>query len=76
MAYNRRAGGTRLYLSWHCTQMEDPLKQLSQTRSDNPFRPGSGILPPLLAGRDASRAGILTRAEASGALLLHADVLR
>jgi hypothetical protein len=32
------------------------LKQLSQTRSTNPFRPGSGILPPLLAGRDRETA--------------------
>ncbi len=32
------------------------LKQLSQTRSDNPFRPGSGILPPLLAGRERETA--------------------
>jgi len=31
-------------------------KQLSQTRSTNPFRPGSGILPPLLAGRDLETA--------------------
>jgi hypothetical protein len=32
------------------------LKQLSQTRSTNPFRPGSGILPPLLAGRERETA--------------------
>ncbi len=32
------------------------LKQLSQKRSTNPFRPGSGILPPLLAGRDRETA--------------------
>jgi hypothetical protein len=32
------------------------LSQLSQTRSSNPFRPGSGILPPLLAGRDRETA--------------------
>jgi AAA ATPase domain len=31
-------------------------KQLSQTRSTNPFRPGSGILPPLLAGRERETA--------------------
>jgi AAA ATPase-like protein len=31
-------------------------KQLSQTRSTNPFRPGSGILPPLLSGREAETA--------------------
>ncbi len=29
---------------------------MSQTRSTNPFRPGSGILPPLLAGRDRETA--------------------
>lgn len=28
------------------------LSQLSQTQADNPFRPGSGIFPPLLAGRE------------------------
>ena len=28
------------------------LKQLSQTRSTNPFRPGNGVPPPYLAGRD------------------------
>jgi hypothetical protein len=32
------------------------LKQLSQTRSTTPFRPGSGILPPLLAGRERETA--------------------
>jgi hypothetical protein len=32
------------------------LKQLSQTRSTNPFRPGSGILPPVLAGREHETA--------------------
>ncbi len=32
------------------------LKQLKQTRSTNPFRPGSGILPPLLAGRERETA--------------------
>jgi len=32
------------------------LKQLSQTRSTNPFRPDSGILPPLLAGRERETA--------------------
>ena len=31
-------------------------KHLSQTRSTNPFRPGSGILPPLLTGRDLETA--------------------
>ena len=25
---------------------------MSQTQPDNPFRPGSGIFPPLLAGRE------------------------
>jgi len=34
----------------------EKLKQLSQTRSTNPFRPGSGILPPLLAGRERETA--------------------
>ena len=29
---------------------------MSQTRSTNPFRPGSGILPPLLAGRERETA--------------------
>jgi len=29
---------------------------LSQTRSANPFRPGSGIFPPLLSGREAETA--------------------
>ncbi len=37
-------------------------KQLSQTRSTNPFRPGSGILPPLLAGRDREIAVLESRA--------------
>jgi hypothetical protein len=37
-------------------------KQLSQTRSTNPFRPGSGILPPLLAGRDRETAVLEARA--------------
>jgi hypothetical protein len=32
------------------------LKHLSQTRSTNPFRPGSGIFPPLLAGRERETA--------------------
>lgn len=36
--------------------MLQDLKQLSQARSTNPFRPGSGILPPLLAGRDRETA--------------------
>ena len=36
--------------------MLQKLKQLSQTRSTNPFRPGSGILPPLLAGRERETA--------------------
>ena len=39
----------------HVSLLQD-LKQLSQTRSTNPFRPGSGILPPLLAGRDRETA--------------------
>jgi hypothetical protein len=36
-------------------------KQLSQTRSTNPFRPGSGILPPLLSGREAETAMLEAR---------------
>jgi AAA ATPase domain len=32
------------------------LSQLSQTRSANPFRPGSGIFPPLLSGREPETA--------------------
>lgn len=35
---------------------------MSQTRSTNPFRPGSGILPPLLAGRDRETAVLEARA--------------
>jgi len=37
------------------------LKQLSQTRSTNPFRPGSGIFPPLLAGRERETASFEAR---------------
>ena len=39
----------------HQALLQD-LEQLSQTRSTNPFRPGSGILPPLLAGRERETA--------------------
>jgi len=34
---------------------------LSQTRSANPFRPGSGILPPLLSGREPETARLEAR---------------
>ena len=37
------------------------LKQLSQTRSTNPFRPGSGIFPPLLSGREPETAMLEAR---------------
>ena len=36
---------------------------MSQTRSTNPFRPGSGILPPLLAGREHETATFQGRIE-------------
>ena len=36
---------------------------MSQTRSTNPFRPGSGILPPLLAGREHETAILQGRIE-------------
>jgi hypothetical protein len=39
------------------------LSQLSQTRSANPFRPGSGIFPPLLAGREHETAIFEARIE-------------
>ena len=34
---------------------------MSQTRSENPFRPGSGILPPLLCGRELETARLDAR---------------
>jgi hypothetical protein len=37
------------------------LSQLSQTRSTNPFRPGSGIFPPLLSGREPETAMLEAR---------------
>jgi hypothetical protein len=37
------------------------LSQLSQTQTDNPFRPGSGIFPPLLAGRERETAIAMAR---------------
>ena len=34
---------------------------MSQTRSANPFRPGSGIFPPLLSGREPETAMLEAR---------------
>lgn len=34
---------------------------MSQTQADNPFRPGSGIFPPLLAGRERETAIAMAR---------------
>ena len=34
---------------------------MSQTQTDNPFRPGSGIFPPLLAGRERETAIAMAR---------------